>query len=91
MNKSELVDAIAEESGLTKKAAGDAVNALINEVTKTLKAGTKVTIPGFLTFDVAERAAREGRNPSTGATIKLPAKKVVKVKAGKTIAEEVNA
>lgn len=90
MNKSELIDSIAEKAELTKKDASNALNALIDTITDTLKNNTKVTIPGFLTFDVVERAAREGRNPSTGATIQIAAKKVVKAKVGKTLTEEIN-
>jgi DNA-binding protein HU-beta len=83
MNKGELVDYIASEVGLTKGQAGDALNAVLTAVQKTLKKGDKVTLVGFGTFSVTKRSARTGRNPKTGAAIKIPAKKVAKFKAGK--------
>lgn len=85
MNKSELVSAIAKETNLTNVAAEGAVNALISIVTKSLKKGEKVVVPGFVTISKAERKARVGRNPSTGAEIKIAAKKVAKFKAGKAL------
>lgn len=89
MNKGELVDFIASEAGLTKAQAGDALNAVLTAVQKTLKKGDKVTLVGFGTFSVSKRAARTGRNPKTGATIKIAAKKVVKFKAGKELSSKV--
>jgi DNA-binding protein HU-beta len=89
MNKGELVDFIASEAGLTKVQAGDALNAVLTAVQKTLKKGDKVTLVGFGTFSVSKRAARTGRNPKTGATIKIAAKKVVKFKAGKELSSKV--
>jgi DNA-binding protein HU-beta len=83
MNKGDLIDHIASEAGLTKGQAGDALNAVLTAVQKTLKKGDKVTLVGFGTFSVSKRAARTGRNPKTGATIKIAAKKVAKFKAGK--------
>jgi DNA-binding protein HU-beta len=83
MNKGDLIDYIASEAGLTKGQAGDALNAVLTAVQKTLKKGDKVTLVGFGTFSVSKRAARTGRNPKTGAAIKIPAKKVAKFKAGK--------
>lgn len=82
MNKAELVKAIAAESGLTKKDSEAALNACVASITKALKAGEKVALIGFGTFGVAEKAARKGINPSTKAVIEIPAKKVVKFKAG---------
>jgi DNA-binding protein HU-beta len=90
MNKSELIDAVAASAGITKKDAGAAVDGVIGAVTKALKKGDKVSVPGFGTFSVSKRSAREGRNPSTGATIKIKAKKVAKFKAGKGLDDAIN-
>jgi DNA-binding protein HU-beta len=90
MNKSELIDAIAKESSLTKTDAEKALNAFSAVVTKALKKGEKITIPGFISIDKSKRKARTGRNPQTGAEIKIPAKNVVKFKAGKTLDEAIN-
>ena len=90
MNKSDLIAAVASQAGITKADAEKAVNAFISAVTGSLKSGAKVTIPGFLTASKETRAARKGRNPSTGAEINIPAKNVVKIKAGKTLVEQVN-
>jgi DNA-binding protein HU-beta len=89
MNKGELVDFIASEAGLTKAQAGDSLNAVLTAVQKTLKKGDKVTLVGFGTFSITKRAARTGRNPKTGAAIKIAAKKVVKFKAGKELSSKV--
>jgi DNA-binding protein HU-beta len=89
MNKGELVDFIASEAGLTKTQGADALNAVLTAVQKTLKKGDKVTLVGFGTFSTSKRAARVGRNPKTGAAIKIAAKKVVKFKAGKEFAGKV--
>ncbi len=90
MNKGELVDAVAEKTGLSKSVAADAVNAAFGAVIDALKKGDKAAFIGFGTFSVSKRAAREGRNPATGKTIKIPAKNVVKFKAGKGLTEAVN-
>lgn len=82
MNKSELVSAMAVESGLSKVDSKKALDAFIASVTKALKAGDKVALVGFGTFSVAERAERIGINPATKASIRIPAKKVAKFKAG---------
>jgi len=82
MNKSELVAAIAAESGLNKSDSKKALDAFITSVTKALEAGDKVTLVGFGTFSVSERAERVGINPTTKAKITIPAKKVAKFKAG---------
>lgn len=74
MNKSELIDAIAEKGGLSKADAGKALDATIASVTEALKAGDTVTLVGFGTFGVKERAARTGRNPQTGATLEIKSK-----------------
>jgi DNA-binding protein HU-beta len=90
MNKSELIDTIAAEAGLTKTDAAKSLDVFINAVTKSLKNGTKVTIPGFVTFEKIARPARTGRNPSTGKEIKIAAKNAVKIKAGKTLQDAIN-
>lgn len=89
MNKTELVNAVAERSGLTKKVAGDAVEAVLDSITAALANGEKVTLVGFGTFEVRERAARKGVNPATGETIEIPAGKVPAFKAGKSLREAV--
>jgi DNA-binding protein HU-beta len=89
MNKGELISAIAEESGLTKVDSKKALNALLKSVSKALAGGDKVSLVGFGTFSVAERAARTGINPSTRKAIKIPAKKVAKFKAGAELASMV--
>lgn len=85
MNKAELIAQIAEDAGVTKTQANGALDSFIGAVTKTLKKGDKVTLVGFGTFSVSKRAARTGRNPQTGAAIKIKAKKVAKFKAGKEL------
>ena len=82
MNKGQLIDAIAKESGLTKAASEKALNATLSAVTDSLKSGDRVGLVGFGSFSVTERAARTGRNPQTGKEITIPAKKVVKFKPG---------
>ncbi len=77
MNKAELIAKIAEDAGITKTQANACVDSVIEGVTKTLKGGGKVTLVGFGTFSVSKRAARSGRNPQTGAVIKIKAKKVL--------------
>ena len=91
MNKTELVAAIAEKTGLTKKDAEGAVKAFTDTVAEQLKAGDKIQLVGFGTFEVAERAARTGKNPQTGEAIKIPASKAPKFKAGKALKDAVNA
>jgi DNA-binding protein HU-beta len=85
MNKGELVEKIAKDAKITKNQANDALDAVINNVTGTLAKGGKVTLVGFGTFSVTKRAARNGRNPQTGAVIKIKAKKVARFKAGKEL------
>ena len=89
MNKGELVDAIAKDAGLSKADAGKALTAFVENVTGSLKKGDSVQLIGFGTFSISARAARDGRNPQTGATIKIAAKKVAKFKAGKALADTV--
>ena len=83
MNKAELIDAIASESNLTKADAKRALDAFITTTTSALKNGTRVALVGFGSFSVSERGARTGRNPQTGAEIKIAAKKVVKLSSKK--------
>ena len=89
MNKAELVAKIAEDADISKTQANAALDAFTGAITKTLKGGGKVTLVGFGTFSVSKRAARNGRNPQTGAVIKIKAKKVAKFKAGKELAAKV--
>ena len=90
MNKTELVDAIAKETGLSKKDSEKAVKAFTETVSKELKKKGKVQLVGFGTFETAKRAARTGKNPQTGAAIKIPAATVPKFKAGKALKDAVN-
>ena len=90
MNKTELVDAIAKETGLSKKDSEKAVKAFTDAVSKELKKEGKVQLVGFGTFETAKRAARTGKNPQTGAAIKIPAATVPKFKAGKALKDAVN-
>ena len=83
MNKSDLIDAIAADAGLTKADAGRALDAMTGAIGKTLKKGDTVSLIGFGTFSVKKRAARTGRNPATGETIKIKASKTPSFKAGK--------
>ena len=85
MNKAELISKLADDAGITKTQANAALDSFVGAVTKTLKGGGKVTLVGFGTFSVSKRAARNGRNPQTGAVIKIKAKKVAKFKAGKEL------
>ena len=91
MNKTELVPAISEKTELTKKDSEKALKALIDVVAEELKKGEKVQLVGFGTFEVSERAARTGKNPQTGAEIKIAACKAPKFKAGKALKDAVNA
>jgi len=90
MNKTELVESVAETADLSKAAAGKAVDAFIGAVSGALKNGDQVTIVGFGTFLVRERAARTGRNPQTGAEIQIAAAKVPAFKPGKALKDAVN-
>ena len=91
MTKTELVAAMAENAELTKKYSDKVLNAFISIVTNELKAGNKVVLPGFRTFETSERSEREGRNPQTGETMKIAACKAPKFKAGKTLKDAINA
>ena len=90
MNKTELIAAVAEKAEKTKKDSEKALKAFIDVVTEQLKAGDKVQVVGFGTFEVSERAAREGRNPQTGETMKIEACKAPKFKAGKALKDAIN-
>ena len=90
MKKAELVEAIAGKTGLTKADATRALEATFEVITKALKKGERVPVAGFGTFNVSKRKAREGRNPQTGATVKIPARKAVSFKAGTALKEAVN-
>ena len=89
MNKTELVNAIAAKTGLSKKDSDAALAAAVEAVTEALKAGDKVSLIGFGTFEVRERAARTGKNPATGATIEIAACKAPAFKAGKALKDAV--
>ncbi len=90
MNKTELIAAVAAKAELSKKDAAAAVQAFTDVVADELKKGEKVQLVGFGTFEVSERAAREGRNPQTGKTMKIEASKAPKFKAGKALKDTVN-
>jgi DNA-binding protein HU-beta len=90
MNKSELIDAIAADAGITKAAAKSALESFLGNVGATLKKGGRVSLVGFGSWSVSKRAARDGRNPQTGKTIKIAAKNVVKFKAGADLEGSVN-
>ena len=90
MNKTELIAAMAEQASLTKKDAEKALAAFTDVVAEELKKGGKIQLVGFGTFEVSERAAREGRNPQTGETMQIAAAKAPKFKAGKALKDEVN-
>ena len=90
MNKTELVAAMAEQTGLTKKDAEAALKAFTDTVSNQLKNGDKVQLVGFGTFEVTKRAAREGRNPQTGKAMKIKASKAPKFKAGKALKDMIN-
>ncbi len=89
MNKSELIDQISKDAGITKVQANDALDAFMGGIMSTLKKGDTVTLVGFGTFSVSARAARNGRNPQTGETIKIKASKVPKFKPGKDFKDKI--
>jgi len=90
VNKSELVDAIASSADISKASAGRALDAMVDTITESLRKGDPVALVGFGTFSVKDRAARQGRNPQTGATIQIPAARVPGFKAGKGLKDAVN-
>ncbi|HCK11973.1 MAG: DNA-binding protein HU [Gemmatimonadetes bacterium] len=89
-NKADLIDTIANAADLSKSQAGAALEALLGDITGALSKGERVAIAGFGTFQISERAARQGRNPQTGATIQIAASKNVRFKAGKQLKDAVN-
>ena len=90
MNKTELIAAIAEKTELSRKDAEKALKAFTEVVEEELKKGEKIQLVGFGTFEVSERAAREGRNPQTGETMQIAASKSPKFKAGKALKDDIN-
>jgi DNA-binding protein HU-beta len=90
VNKNDLVASVSETSGLSKSDAAKAVDAVFGQITQALKGGNEVRLIGFGTFHVSKRAASEGRNPRTGAVIKIPASKQAKFKAGKGLKDAIN-
>jgi DNA-binding protein HU-beta len=89
MNKGDLISKISEDAGISRTQANAAIDSFVDAVTRSLKGGGKVTLVGFGTFSVSKRSARVGRNPQTGETIKIKAKKVAKFKAGKELSEKI--
>jgi DNA-binding protein HU-beta len=89
MTKADLIDKMAKDAGISKAAAGKALDSILDAVVKTVKKGGKVALVGFGTFSSGKRKARTGRNPQTGATIKIPARKVPKFSAGKAFKDAV--
>lgn len=89
MNKTELINAVAETSGLTKKDSEIALNAILDTIQSAMKNGDKVQLVGFGSFEVKERAARTGKNPATGATIEIPASKTPAFNAGKALKDAI--
>ena len=90
MNKAELIAKIADDAGITKTQANEAIDSFVEAVTKTLKSGNKLTLVGFGTFSVSKRAARNGRNPRTGAAIKIKPAKIPKFRPGKALKDALN-
>ena len=90
MNKAQLIEAMADKAGLSKADSKKALDAFVDATTGALKSGDRVALIGFGSFSISERGARTGRNPQTGKEIQIPAKKVVKFKAGAELADEVS-
>ncbi|MCL4164050.1 UNVERIFIED_CONTAM: hypothetical protein GTU68_004196 [Idotea baltica] len=90
MNKGDLISRVADDAGVSKAQATAAVDSVFDAIQRSLKKGDKASFVGFGTFSTTDRKARDGRNPATGATIKIPAKTVVKFKPGKALTESVN-
>lgn len=90
MNKTNLIDAMAEDAGISKAAAKKSLESFLENIEGSLKKGDRVSLVGFGSWSVSKRAAREGRNPQTGKTIKIAAKNVVKFKAGSDLQKAVN-
>lgn len=90
MTKQDLIDTLSSDVGLSKKDAGKTIDVMISSITKALKKGDKVQLVGFGTFEVRKRSAREGRNPQTGQSIKIPARKSPAFKPGKALKDAMN-
>lgn len=90
MNKQELIEKVAKDTGLTKTSAAAAIQSAIDGIVKTLKKGQSITFVGFGTFKTSTRKARLGRNPQTGATVKIPKRRVVRFSAGKALKDALN-
>jgi DNA-binding protein HU-beta len=90
MNKGDLIEKVAKDCDMTKAAVDQAFSSILATITKAIAEGDKVTLIGFGTFSVTKRAARQGRNPQTGKTIQIPAKKIVKFKAGSKLTDAAN-
>ncbi len=90
MNKSELIEKVAQDCNMSKAAADQALNSVLEAITGAVAEGDKVTLIGFGTFSITKRAAREGRNPQTGQAMQIPAKNVIKFKAGKKLVDAAN-
>ena len=90
MNKTELIDAMADSADISKAAAGRALDGMIEAITGALKSGDQVSVVGFGSFSVRERAARTGRNPQTGGQVKIPAANVARFKVGKGLKDKIN-
>ena len=90
MNKADLINKVAEKSGLTKTKTAEVIDTLVETMQSALASGEKITLVGFGSFDVSKREAREGRNPKSGEKIAIPAKTVVRFKSGKELNESVN-
>jgi DNA-binding protein HU-beta len=90
MNKTDLIDDVAGQAGITKAAAGKAIEALFGGIERSLRMGQKVTVVGFGSFGISRRKSRPGRNPQTGAPLTIKAKKVVRFKAGKALDKNIN-
>jgi DNA-binding protein HU-beta len=90
MNKADLVNSLAEKTGLTKTKSNEVIDAIVSTISEALKSGDKVTLVGFGTFTTTQRDARKGRNPKTGETLEIPAKRVAKFKAGTELTKTVN-
>ena len=88
MNKAELVQSVADQTGLTKKASREAIDAITSVITDALARGEKVTLVGFGAFKVVERKARKGRNPRTGQIVQIPTKKLPKFRPGKSLRQK---
>jgi DNA-binding protein HU-beta len=90
MNKADLVNSLAENTGMTKTKSNEVIDVIVSTISEALKSGDKVTLVGFGTFTTTQRDARKGRNPKTGEVIEIPAKRVAKFKAGADLTKSVN-